>query len=580
MPILTQSRRAVAVATTLIIMSCAAVPCRAAVWQWSIPVKGGTDKAGPARAFLWIPTNCKTLHGVVFCQNNMEEEMILENPKFRQAMAKLDYGEVWAAPAFNLLFRFDQGAGDVFDSTMSNLANESGYSELNYVPVIPMGHSAAASMPYYFAAWDPDRTVACLSISGQWPYVRNQFFAPDIWGARTIDNIPSLETMGEYESADTWANEGVYERQQHPLTPLSMAAGPAQSHFIAADSKIDYLILYIQKAVQYRVPKDWKVDGPPKLIPIDPTKRGWLADRWRKDQPPTAPAAPVGQYTGDPKQAFWYFDAEMAHATEAYEAAYRGEKRQLVGFIQDGQFVPETNTHLQLTLKFEPQADGITFKLGTGFYDTVLDGSPRLTGWAQLPVGSPIGHASGGGPIVINRIVGPFVQISPDTFAVQFQKETIGNEKNFELVFAATHPGDSEYRPAVQQAHMYIPARNTQGADQHITFPVIPNQSAGIKSIQLGATSDANVPVSYYVREGPAEINGSTLTLTPIPPRAKFPVKVTVVAWQYGTSVAPMLKTAEPVGVTFYITKPGVTAPPSSVIDLQAQLEAQATPAK
>ena len=556
----------------------ASIPSHAAVWQWSIPVKGGTDKAGPSRAFLWIPVNCKKLRGVVFCQNNMEEEMILENPKFRQALAKLDYGEVWAAPAFSLFFRFDQGAGGVFNSMMSDLADESGYRELNFVPVIPMGHSAAASMPYYFAVWAPDRTVACLSVSGQWPYFRNPNFAPDIWGTRTIDYIPSLETMGEFESADTWANEGVYERQQHPLMPLSMAAGPAQSHFIAADSKVDYLILYIRKAVQYRVPKTWTVDGPAHLIPIDPTKTGWLTDRWRKDSPPTSPAAPVGEYKGDPKQAFWYFDREMATETETYEAAYGGDKRELVGFVQDGQMVPQTNTHLQETLKFEPEADGITFKLATAFYNTVLDGSPRLTGWAQLPVGSAIGHASGGGPITIERIVGPFAQISPDTFVVQFQKETIGNEKNFELVFAATHPGDAEYRPAVQQAHMYIPAQNTQGADQHITFPVVANQMAGTKTVKLMAASDAGVTVSYYVREGPAELAGNTLTITPIPPGAQYPVKVTVVAWQYG--IAPSLKTAAPVGCTFYITKPGIAAPPAGLIDLQAALGVSTTASK
>jgi len=38
-------------------------------------------------------------------------------------------------------------------------------------------------------------------------------------------------------------------------------------------------------------------------------------------------------------------------------------------------------------------------------------------------------------------------------------------------------------------------------------------------------------------------------------PRAKFPVKVTVVAWQYGRVLEPKLKTAEPVEQTFSIVK-------------------------
>jgi hypothetical protein len=55
------------------------------------------------------------------------------------------------------------------------------------------------------------------------------------------------------------------------------------------------------------------------------------------------------------------------------------------------------------------------------------------------------------------------------------------------------------------------------------------------------------------VREGPAEVDGDTLKFTAIPPKAKFPVKVTVVAWQHGRSSEPKLKTAEPVAREFLI---------------------------
>jgi hypothetical protein len=40
-------------------------------------------------------------------------------------------------------------------------------------------------------------------------------------------------------------------------------------------------------------------------------------------------------------------------------------------------------------------------------------------------------------------------------------------------------------------------------------------------------------------------VEGDTLKFTPIPPRAKFPVKVTVVAWQHG--LPGKVKTASPV---------------------------------
>jgi hypothetical protein len=46
---------------------------------------------------------------------------------------------------------------------------------------------------------------------------------------------------------------------------------------------------------------------------------------------------------------------------------------------------------------------------------------------------------------------------------------------------------------------------------------------------------------------------GDELQITRIPPRATFPVKVTVVAWQYGRSMEPKIKSAEPVERTFNI---------------------------
>ena len=529
----------------------------AAEWQSSVAVKSEKPENGPARAWLWIPPNCEKVRGIVVAQHNMEEISILENPKFHAALAEMNFAEVWVAPFFDHLFRFNQGAGETFDGMMGNLANESGYSELKFVPVVPMGHSAAASWPYYFAAWNPERTLAALSVSGQWPYFRDQNFAPDIWGDRNLDFVPCLESMGEYESADTWSREGLWERQQHSQMPLSMLANPGQGHFAATDAKVEYLALYLKKAAQYRVPKNWDASSAPKLIPIDPTKTGWLVDKWRKNQTPTAQAAPVVEYRGDPKQAFWFFDKGLAQATEKYEAAGRGLKPQLVGYVQDGKMSPQTDTHLQVTLKFEPEADGVTFKLSGAFYDTVPAGSPRLPGWTGLPTNSPLGHAASPETISIDRICGPFEKLSADTFAVHFQKEIllVTNARSYELVFAATHPGEAEYKPAVQQAHMFVPARNTQGAEQHLAFPTIPDQKLGTKSLKLNAASDAGVPVYYFVREGPAEIDGDVLKFTPVPPRAKFPVKVTVVAWQYGHSSEPKLKNADPLERSFNLFK-------------------------
>ena len=527
----------------------------AAVWQWSVSVKNAKENAGQSRAFLWVPPDCKNVKAFIFSQNNMEEQSILENTKFREEMGKLGIAEVWVSPSFDHLFRFNEGAGETFTGIMNDLANVSGYSELSYAPFVGMGHSASASAPYYMAAWNPERALAAISVSGQWPFFRSPVFAPEIWGDKNLDSIPCLETMGEYEAAATWSDEGLKERQNYPLLPLSMLANPAQGHFAATNQKIAYIAFYLKKVMQYRYPKNPVEGKPPKLIPIDPIKTGWLVDKWRYNQAPLANPAPVNKYKGDAAQAFWFFDEELAQITTAYQAKYSNQKPQLIGYMQAGKMVEQRDTHQQVNLKFEPEADGITFKLHAAFYDTVPAGSPRLRMWTDLAVGKPIGHANGGGPIKIDRITGPVTKLNDSTFRVNPQLGFLGSQRNYELWFAATHTGDNEYKPAVQQAQMLLPAKNIEGKAQHITFSAIPNQQKNKKAIQLKASSDASVPVYFYVLEGPAEIKGNILNITSIPLRSSFPIKVTVIAWQYGNSNEPKLQTAIPVERAFWIDR-------------------------
>jgi hypothetical protein len=538
---------------TVWLVCCANNPISAQIWQWSVPVKAARNPA--SRAFLWIPPDCKKVRAIVVAQNNMEEQSIVEHPVFRSAMSKLSFAIIWVSPSFDHLFRFNESAGDIFNGMMKDLASTSGYGELTDAPVASIGHSAAASWPYYFAAWNPQRTLCAISVSGQWPYFRHPAYAPDIWRKdQNIDFIPCLETMGEYEAANTWSAEGLKERQEHPLLPLSMLACPAEGHFAVSVKKIEYIAFYLKKAAQYRLPKEIPEQGPPTLIPVDPAKTGWLMEKWRLDQLPTAPPAPVKKYTGDVAQAFWFFDEEMMKATQHYQSAYRNKKAQLVGYKQNGKVVPQKNTHQQVDLVFQPMADGITFTVSPVFLDKVPGAHARTSEWTGLPSGAAIGHAQKG-DVVINRIVGPFMKINDTTFQISLEKGLINQATNYQCWFVAEHAGDHLYKPAAQQAKMDIPGKNMEGKPQTIQFPQIPNVKRGERSIPLNAASSANLPVHYYVREGPAVIKGNTLSFTKIPVRSKFPVKVSIVAWQYGTSTGPKIKSAESIEQSFYIVE-------------------------
>ena len=125
-----------------------------------------------------------------------------------------------------------------------------------------------------------------------------------------------------------------------------------------------------------------------------------------------------------------------------------------------------------------------------------------------------------------------------------------GDRRWCDIWIWASHPGDEQYKSMVQQARIRVP-RNTGGREQKIDFPAISDITNETDSLLLSAVSDAGLPVSYYVLEGPAEVDGNSLRFSPIPPRSRFPVRVTVVAWQHG--VPNQVQTAEPVSRPFFI---------------------------
>lgn len=547
--------RPIALLALLALANFAASFATAAEWQWSVPVQA--DPARPnekPRAFLWIPTDCRQVRGVVFGVHNMEEEAVLEHPAFRRALTELGFAAVWVAPWFDANFRFDQGAGERFDALLRDLAATSGYAELATAPLAPIGHSAAASLPWYLAAWKPERVIAGLSFSGQWPYVPDEKGAPHVAG-RDLDSVPGLVTLGEYEWADQRMADGIKTRAAHPALPLSGLGIPADGHFLATDEKIEFLALYLKKAAAARLPNNAPASGPVALNPIDVTKTGWLAERYRAEKNPSAPAAPVVDFQGDRAQAFWWFDGELARAAEALQARHRGRPA-LLGYVQDGAVVPQRNgTHQQVSLAFKPEADGVTFHLTGAFLDTVPEGRPEK--WAGQKAGEPIAPPPAGGPpIEIVRITGPVRHVAGDTWELALNRSSfLGDRRGNEAWLAAVWPGDGVFKRMIQQSRLGVPGRNKDGAAQTIAFELPATLRYGTRELKLAATSDSGLPVRYFVREGPAEVVGDTLKFGPVPPRSKFPVAVTVVAWQFGRAADPKIQSAEPVERTLLLRR-------------------------
>jgi len=522
-----------------------AMPSVGAVYQWSVVLKDvvSSETNAHPRAFLWIPENCKQVRAVLIGQHNMTEEDIFEHSKFREEMTKLGIAEVWVTPAIDMVFDFNKDAGEKFEGMLNALAEESGYTELKYAPVIPIGHSACASYPWNLATWNPARTLAILSIHGDAPLTNLTGSGrpnPD-WGNRNIDGVPGLMVEGEYEWWEDRVQPALNFQQKFPKADISFLCDAGHGHFDISDELIDYLALFIKKAVKYRLPESAPIDVDVPLLPILP-QSGWLGQRWHRDQKPQFPAAPYSQYKGDRKDAFWYFDQETAESTEKYYDRVRGKKEQYLGFSQDGKLLTfDLKLHARIVGKFEPEADGLTFHVNAGFTDTLR--SERSNDHAKSKP-------------VINRICGPVEKVNDSTFTVRFYRMGLNNPRRTgDIWLLASHPGDENYKSSVQQFNMHIPLQNQEGIEQQITFDPIPDVKNGTKTLPLVAAASSGMPVYFYVQEGPAEVKNGKLIFTKIPPRTKIPVKITVVSWQYGRSVEPKIKTAKPVIQNFYVTK-------------------------
>jgi hypothetical protein len=122
------------------------------------------------------------------------------------------------------------------------------------------------------------------------------------------------------------------------------------------------------------------------------------------------------------------------------------------------------------------------------------------------------------------------------------------------VTFLAFSEGDAQYRYTEQVGMMPRGFSGLQrGTPQTITFPPLGDLQVGGGPVKLQATSDAGLPVEYYVASGPATVADGQLRIAEVPVRATFPIPVRVVACQFGRGIEPLVQTAPPVEQTVRI---------------------------
>lgn len=160
-------------------------------------------------------------------QQNMSEETLFHLSAFREAMGRLGVALIWITPELDQRWDVTTGVQEVFDKMLADLAEVSGYTELVDVPIVPIGHSAQATFPWNFAAWNPERTLAVISLHGDAPRTNLTGYgrANLEWGrTRNIDGIPGLMIEGEYEWWEARVNPALAFRMMYPESCISFCA--------------------------------------------------------------------------------------------------------------------------------------------------------------------------------------------------------------------------------------------------------------------------------------------------------------------------------------------------------------------
>ena len=429
------------------------------MYQYSVALSGyiSTETGKAPTAYMWIPEGCQQVRAVVFAQQNMTEEMIFKMAMFQKRMRELSVGLIWVAPWFTQNWDPTTGCQQTFEEMMVGLAGQSGHKELEHVPVVPFGHSAQATFPWNFAAWNPERTLCIISFHGDAPRTNLCGYgtANVEWGRkRNIDGIPGLMIEGEYEWWEARVRPALAFQMMYPNSCISFLCDAGSGHFECMPETAEYIAKFIEKAIYFRLtlpnkkavssrhsnhsPLYGRGAGGEALNPQD----GWLACRYNPDMQPTdgdgakddifsiaqrPQPAPYADYQGDRHDAFWYFDQEMAELTEARYAETRGK---LIRTIEVG--------------KPQWSSDGkaVTISVPKGVRIEVISGPLRKVSTHQPQCGSKLFT----------------LHSSLFTFEVYPYEAGLDNPKrSLTSWLIAIRDGDSKYKRAVQPIEVRLP---------------------------------------------------------------------------------------------------------------------------
>ena len=276
------------------------------------------------RACLRLPRGGAEVKAILYCHQNMTEEVLFRSPRFCRSMDSLGVAMAFVQRG-SQNWDITQGCQERFERIIADFARGTEHPEIADAPIIPFGHSAQATFPWNFAAFNPDRTLCIISYHGDAPRTNLCGYgrANIEWGrTRNIDSIPGLMIEGEYEWMEARVRPALAFRMMYPDSRISFLCDAGRGHFDLCAETQDYIARFIAKSL------------------ADPRPAGGTYySRWSAD----------GTESTDPHDQFWYHDDEMVALTRARYLASRGKRMQYVSARIDDTIMPyDATKHIKL----------------------------------------------------------------------------------------------------------------------------------------------------------------------------------------------------------------------------------------
>ena len=526
-------------------------------WYTSISTVDNKGSVYNLTPYMWVPPGCQKVNAVFVASTAVLEQLLVESPAIRSVFSKRGIAILWSSDNF---YHDDVTATGQIQTMLNVFSSLTGYTELKTVPWIVTGHSGTNPMPRYIVKTTPEKVAFAII---------NKATAQ----CGSITSVPILSTNGEFMEWDSYSKDltanitsessyGDVRNQRNAYAqPLSYFFDPNTGHFDCSRPLLQNIAMWLDDVW------DLRFDSNGNMITLDQSK-GWIVGLpcvgYTADQ--FTPIAYTNKATASltlaqVKAAAWFPSQRTAQA--AYDMANISMARttQVTGFVDPVSGLYDAQSYwwraIMLKIPFTLASDGhsVTLKTApftrmpnrTDYFDNGFNATQTFFNKAENS------FTNSGNPSQIEVCSGNWKPTGTNTF------EYVPRFKSTNY-FIVRQQGDATYRSSVQAGNVNLTSV-TGGTANTITFSAVANQNySSLSPLTLTATSSAGVTVRYFVNNGPAHISGNQLIFDKdsIPPKAHFPIPVTVTAYHLGTA-SPLVNTATAVSRTFYIMNGALT---------------------